>query len=67
MGVKRREWIRVGLLLLLVGAAHAPRSADAQSLCESCEVQVGLGGTYHFWAAFGSGIYTYAENDSRIG
>jgi hypothetical protein len=71
MGVKRREWIRIGLLLLLVGAAHAPRSADAQSLCESCEVQVGLGGTYHFWGTTGGVVLpvmvTWSENRYELG
>jgi len=27
-----------------------PTITRAQSICESCEVQLGLGGTYHFWA-----------------
>jgi len=71
MGVKRREWIRIGLLLLLVGAAHAPRSADAQSLCQSCEVQVGLGGTYHFWGTTGGVVLpvmvTWSENRYELG
>ena len=71
MGVKRREWVRIGLLLLLVGAAHTPRSADAQSLCESCEVQVGLGGTYHFWGTTGGVVLpvmvTWSENRYELG
>src|SRR6266853_1480518 len=71
MGVKRREWIRIGLLLLLAGAAHAPRSADAQSLCQSCEVQVGLGGTYHFWGTTGGVVLpvmvTWSENRYELG
>src|SRR5882762_8698929 len=62
MGVKRREWVRIGLLLLLVGAAHTPRSADAQSLCESCEVQIGLGGTYHFWGTTGGVLLPVTVN-----
>jgi len=45
---------KVASLLLLVGASCALRPADAQSFCQSCEVQVGLGGTYHYWAATGS-------------
>ena len=71
MGVKRREWVRIGLLLLLVGAAHTPRSADAQSLCQSCEVQVGLGGTYHFWGTTGGVVLpvmvTWSENRYELG
>jgi hypothetical protein len=46
--------IKLGLLALVVWANCAPRSAAAQSFCESCEVQVGLGGTYHYWGATGS-------------
>src|SRR2546429_8695935 len=53
MGGKRRERIKIGLALLLACAPYAPRSADAQSLCKSCEVQVGLGGTYHYWGTTG--------------
>ena len=47
-------FIRAGVLALLVWAGDAPRSADAQSLCDSCEVQIGLGGTYHYWGTTGS-------------
>ena len=72
MGVKRRERVRIGLLLLLlVCAAYAPRSADAQSLCESCEVQVGLGGTYHFWGTTGGVVLpvmvNWSENRYELG
>src|SRR5579864_8303355 len=45
---------KVASLLLLVGASCALRPADAQSFCQSCEVQVGLGGTYHYWGETGS-------------
>jgi Lipid A 3-O-deacylase (PagL) len=41
------------LLVLVVCAEYAPKSAVAQSFCGSCEVQVGLGGTYHYWGATG--------------
>ena len=34
---------------LLVGASYVPGLASAQSPCESCEVQIGIGDTYHFW------------------
>jgi lipid A 3-O-deacylase PagL len=72
MGVKGRERIRIGLLLLLlVYAACAPRFADAQSLCQSCEVQVGLGGTYHFWGTTGGVVLpvmvTWSENRYELG
>jgi hypothetical protein len=71
MGVKSCASIKFGLLLLLVCAACAPRSADAQSLCESCEVQVGLGGTYHFWGTTGGVVLpvavTWSENRYELG
>jgi hypothetical protein len=46
-----------GLLVVaaLVGALWLPRPAHAQSLCATCEVQIGLGGTYHFWGTTGRG------------
>jgi hypothetical protein len=62
----KRERIKIGLALLLVCALYAPRSADAQSLCQSCEVQVGLGGTYHYWGKTGGVVLpvavTWSEN-----
>ena len=63
--------IHFGFLLLLVCANYAPRSADAQSLCASCEVQVGLGGTYHYWGATGSLVLpvsvTWSDNRYEFG
>jgi len=38
-------------LLLIVG--YAPRFGSAASLCESCELQIGIGDTYHFWGTTG--------------
>jgi hypothetical protein len=71
MGVKSCASIKFGLLLLLVCAAGAPRSAGAQSLCESCEVQVGLGGTYHYWGTTGGVVLpvavTWSENRYELG
>src|SRR5256886_6183322 len=70
MGGKRRERIKIGLALLLACAPCAPRSADAQSLCKSCEVQVGLGGTYHYWGTTGGvvlpGSGTGSENRYQV-
>ena len=63
--------IHFGFLMLLFCAACAPQSADAQSLCGSCEVQVGLGGTYHYWGATGSLVLpvsvTWSENRYEFG
>jgi hypothetical protein len=43
----------LALLVLLLGSLSAPTITQAQSLCESCEVQLGVGGTYHFWGPTG--------------
>ena len=52
---------------LLILAGWAPRVARAQSWCETCEIQVGLGGTYHFWGATGGVVLPVTVNwhDSR--
>jgi len=62
---------KIALLALLVCVDCAPRLAIAQSFCESCEVQVGLGGTYHYWGATGSLVLpvsvTWSENRYELG
>jgi hypothetical protein len=45
--------LRIAWAVLVFCAGYAPRFAAAQSLCQSCEVQVGIGGTYHFWGTTG--------------
>jgi len=60
MGGKRRQRIKIGLLLLFACAAEAPWSAHGHSLCEGCEVQVGLGGTYHYWGTTGGVVLPVA-------
>lgn len=45
---------RIGLPALGVCLGCAPRLAQAQEFWQSCEVQVGLGGTYHYWGTTGS-------------
>lgn len=40
-------------IALLLAATYTPTVARAESLCESCEVQIGVGGTYHFWGTTG--------------
>src|ERR1700719_394551 len=64
-------FVKLGLLVLLVWAAYVPRSTNAQSLCESCEVQVGLGGTYHYWGTTGSLVLplsvTWSDNRYELG
>jgi hypothetical protein len=63
--------IKVLVLLLLVCADYAPRSAYAQTFCESCEVSVGTGGTYHYWGTTGSVVLpvtvTWSENRYEFG
>jgi hypothetical protein len=62
---------RAALIAVIVCAYFAPRLAQAQSLCESCEVEVGAGGTYHFWASTGSLVLplsvTWDENRYEFG
>jgi hypothetical protein len=52
--------------LLLIGA-YVPRFASAESLCESCELQIGIGETYHFWGSTGGVVIPITLNwsDSR--
>ena len=59
--------ISSAMLAFLLAAGGAPRLAHAQSWCESCEVQVGLGGTYHFWGTTGGVVLPVTVNwdDSR--
>jgi Lipid A 3-O-deacylase (PagL) len=49
-------------LALLTMAGCVPGFANAQPLCESCEVQVGLGGTYHFWGTTGGVVLPVTVN-----
>ena len=46
--------LRIGLPLLSVCLGCAPRLAQAQDFCQSCEVEVGVGGTYHYWGTTGA-------------
>jgi hypothetical protein len=47
-------------LLLITG--YAPRFASAASLCESCELQIGIGETYHFWGDTGGVVIPITLN-----
>jgi hypothetical protein len=68
MGAKGLEPAKV--LLLLVCATWASRAADAQSFCDSCQVQIGLGGTYHYWGKTGSLVLpvslTWSDNHYEL-
>jgi len=54
--------IWLAMTLLVAGAAGAARRAEAQSICESCEVQVGAGATYHFWGPTGGVVLPVTVN-----
>ena len=62
---------QLALLLVLAWAQYAPRSANAQSFCASCEVQIGLGGTYHFWGTTGGAVVpasvTWSQSRYELG
>lgn len=51
--IRLRALVQSAAVALLLGAGCMPRFASAQSLCESCEVQLGIGETYHFWGTTG--------------
>ena len=59
----------LALLLLIIGAA--PTVTCAQSLCTSCEAQIGLGATYHFWGPTGGLVLpatlTWDESRYEVG
>jgi hypothetical protein len=48
-----KAFIHSAATALLLIACYAPRFASAESLCESCELQIGIGATYHFWGPTG--------------
>jgi hypothetical protein len=57
----------LALLLLVIGATSAPTITNAQSLCASCEAQIGPGATYHFWGPTGGLVLaaTLSWDESR--
>jgi Lipid A 3-O-deacylase (PagL) len=62
-----RGLVRFACVALLASAAYAPQFAGAQSFCASCRVQLGIGGTYHFWGQTGGVVIpvTVTWRDSR--
>ena len=56
-----RRIVWLGIVLATVGAGAA-RSSEAQSICESCELQAGLGATYHFWGPTGGVVLPVTVN-----
>lgn len=57
-------------IAFLVGVG-CPRLGSAQSLCETCEVQLGIGHTYHFWGSTGGVVLpvtlNWSENRYELG
>lgn len=50
MHIAKHRFMRAQLLLaLLLCAVAMARPASAEPFCPSCEVHMGIGGTYHFW------------------
>jgi hypothetical protein len=45
------------LMCSMLGLTSVPTITKAQSFCESCEAQLGLGGTYHFWGPTGGLVF----------
>ena len=56
----RLVWLAI--TLLATAETGAPPRAEAQSICESCEVQAGLGATYHFWGPTGGVVLPVTVN-----
>jgi hypothetical protein len=52
----------LALLAFMIAAAFAPAITNAQSICASCEVHLGLGGTYHFWGPTGGLVFAATMN-----
>jgi Lipid A 3-O-deacylase (PagL) len=60
-----RDFFQSVGIAFLVGACFLPRSGSAQSLCETCEVQIGIGDTYHFWGTTGGVVLPATLNWSE--
>jgi hypothetical protein len=44
--------IRIALALIVLAASNA-HAVDAPFICGDCQLQIGVGGTYHFWSSTG--------------
>jgi hypothetical protein len=64
-GIRVKSLIQSAGLALLFGASCMPRLGSAESLCDSCEVQVGIGETYHFWGTTGGVVLPLILNWSE--
>ena len=65
--MRARALIHSAATALILIVAYGPRCASAESLCESCELQIGIGDTYHFWGTTGGVVLPITLNwsDSR--
>ncbi len=65
--IRAATFVKGAILVLLGATGWLPRVAGAQPWCETCEVQIGLGGTYHFWGTTGGVVIPVIVNwsDSR--
>jgi len=63
--------VRSASLVLSALAAFTPQSAPAEPICAICEIQIGLGGTYHFWGSTGGVVLpvtvTWSQNRYEVG
>jgi lipid A 3-O-deacylase PagL len=61
---RKAAWASAALadLLFVIGTTLAPAITNAQSICASCEAQLGLGATYHFWGPTGGLIFAATMN-----
>ena len=61
-GAPARASAALALVLLVIVGILAPATTNAQSICASCEAQVGLGATYHFWGPTGGLVFAAMVN-----
>jgi lipid A 3-O-deacylase PagL len=62
-----RQLVRFAVVAFVALLGFTSRPAGAQSLCESCDLMVGVGSTYHYWGATGGVVVpiTLSLNDNR--
>jgi hypothetical protein len=63
--IRVKALIQSAAIALLLCTGWVPRPTSAQSLCESCELQVGIGDTYHFWGTTGGVVLPVTLNWSE--
>ena len=62
---------QLGFLLALACTLLVARSASADPICTRCEIQMGFGGTYHFWGSTDGVVLpltvSWSENRYEVG